>query len=422
MEKYKNTSNELDTLRKEVKELKHAKSEHQRIEDLLGESEKRYQTLTENIAIGLYRRTAGPKGRLIVVNRAFISMFRHENEDELLGAPITDLYWDPSECVQFSAAMLKDKEILRQQLKMRRKDNTPIWISVTATVICDENGDIKYFDGIMEDISDRKKAEAEAILHQKQLIQADKMISLGILVSGVAHEINNPNHFIRTHIQPLKKCWDDITPILNRYYKEHGDFMMAGRKFSQRKNQIPEMFTNIITGTERIKNIVNELRDYAREQPTDRFEEIYINSVVKSALALLSNLIKKNTHTFKVSYGENLPAIMGDYQKLEQVVINTVQNACQSLDSMNATITINTYYDSKTHNITIEINDQGCGISQDDISHIKDPFFTTKRSQGGTGLGLSISASIINKHNGRLDFSSVIDKGTIVKIIIPEKQ
>jgi len=177
----------------ENNEIKSLKEEYKKIKKQLEDCERRYKTLTENIALGLYRRTAGPDGRMVMVNAAFTQIFRYNSTEELIESPITELYWDPSECIEFSAKLVADQQVIKQQLKMRRKDGTPIWASVTATVIRDTDGDPAFFDGVIEDITERKQAEAQAVLHQKQLLQADKMITLGILVSGIAHEINNPN-------------------------------------------------------------------------------------------------------------------------------------------------------------------------------------------------------------------------------------
>jgi len=410
---------ELEHLQKKADQLGQSHQKWRQAKQQLDDSERRYQTLTQNIALGLYRRIAGTGGKLVMVNTALVRLFRYESQDELLGTPITDLYWNPSECMDFSAKMLKDRQVIRQELKMKRKDGTPIWIAVTATVIHGDDQAPAYFDGIMEDITERKQIEADKQMRQQQLMQADKMITLGILVSGVAHEINNPNQFIVSNLAPLKRCVDDALPILERYYEDHGDFMMGGRRYSHRRKQIPDMFANISKGSVRIKNIVTELRDYAREQPADASEIIHINSVVQSALALLANLIKKSTKHFSTQYGEAIPPLKGDYQRIEQVLINLIQNGCQALKDPQNTLSVTTYYDTALQQICAEITDTGVGIPPEDLKHILDPFFTRKRDKGGTGLGLSISSSIVQKHKGKLEFDSQVGKGTTVLLSLP---
>jgi len=404
-------------LQQQLDQLNHIDQQRRQAEQRFAASEQRYQALTQNIALGLYRRVGGTGGKLVMVNAALVKMFRYESEDELLEVPITALYWDPSECIPFSAKMFKDRQVIREQLKMKRKDGSPIWVAVTATVIRDKAS--VYFDGIMEDITERKHIAAEKALQQQQLMQADKMITLGILVSGVAHEINNPNQFIASNVSPLQKSFADALPILDRYYQEHGEFLLGGGKYSRRREQIAQMFANIKTGSQRIKGIVDELRDYAREHPTDINETIHINSVLQSALALLANLLKKSTHKFTVSYGENIPGFKGDYQRIEQVLINLIQNACQALPDQESSLSVVSYFDGDRQEIVVEITDSGVGIAPEDLKHLKDPFFTTKRSQGGTGLGLSISGAIVDKHQGRLEFESDLGKGTCARLSLP---
>lgn len=410
---------ELQTLREEVAHLRNAESTRRETEKRLVESEARYRALTQNMPLGLYRRTCGPGGRLVMVNPALAQIFGYAGVDELRDIPVADLYWDPSECAPFSEKISADGQIIKRSLKMKRKDGTPIWIAVTGTVVCDETGKPMFIDGIMEDITDRKRAAEESELRQQQLMQADKMITLGILVSGVAHEINNPNQFIASHISILRKMWEDALPILEKYYRENGDFLIGGREFSVRREQTGEMFQGIVKGSRRIKSIVDELRDYARESPFDVSESVDVNNIVKSALALLENLIEKSTNRFSVRYGANLPLLKGDYQRLEQVLINLVQNACQALPGPDSAISVETSYKEDEWAVAVQVTDEGCGIPEKNLKRVTDPFFTTKRDMGGTGLGLSISAAIVDKHGGRLRFKSKEGHGTSVTVLLP---
>jgi PAS domain S-box-containing protein len=389
------------------------------VEEKLKESELRYHTLTQNVPLGIYRRTCGADGKLVMVNPALVEMFTYDSAEELNQVPVARLYWDPSECKSFSKKLFDHREIIKEQLKMKRRDGTPIWVAVTATVICDEEGLPKYFDGIMEDISAFKKVEEEEELRIQQLVQADKMISLGVLVSGIAHEINNPNQFIVSHIEALKKTWLDALPILDRYYKENGDFVIGGQKYSRRKERIAQMFENIETGTVRIKHIVDELRDYARERPVDHVQTVSLNKVVQSALALVENLVKKTAGQFYVDYAKVMPPFRGDYQRIEQVVINLLQNSCQALEQGVGKISITTRHDLPTDRVVVQINDTGCGISKQNLLRLTDPFFTTKRDVGGTGLGLSISETIVVRHGGQLEFESGEGRGTTARVSLP---
>lgn len=279
----------------------------------------------------------------------------------------------------------------------------------------------KSIEDLESQILERKEAEKKALRRREQLVQADKMASLGILVSGVAHEINNPNQFIMSHIEPLKNAWEGATPVLDRYYEQYGDFRVGGTNYSRIKKKIPMIFENISKGSSRIKIIVDELRDFVNEKPRDLDAGVNINDMVDSSLTLISNMIKKATNDFTFIKGEGIPLIPGHYQRLEQVMVNLLQNACQALSSRKEAICIRTWYDKEDQEVLIEIEDGGKGISPENIPHLTDPFFTTRRDQGGTGLGLSISARIVADHNGTIVFESGKKKGTCVTIRLPEK-
>ncbi len=414
------------TLLAQIKALKAAleeakKSDHERLKMArkLAKSEARYRILADNIPIGIYRRTSGPEGRLVMVNQALVKMFGYASAEELHQVKMATLYYYPEQRMEFSRKLFNHREVIREELKMRKKDGQPIWVAVTVRIIHDDNENPVYFDGIMEDITQRKTAERVAALQQQQLLQADKMASLGILVSGVAHEINNPAQFIVSNLAPLKKIWEDVIPILDGYKEANGDFLLAGQTYTVRRKRIPVMFKNIIEGTDRIKHIVDELRDYAKEQPVDLSAEVDLNLVLKSALALLQNLIKKSTGQFFVTYGKALPQFRGDFRRIEQVIINLVQNACQALSGDDGKISITTVFDETRENLVLQINDTGCGIPKENLGRLTDPFFTTKRSTGGTGLGLSISQTIIFEHRGELLFESEEDQGTTVRLLLP---
>jgi len=240
-----------------------------------------------------------------------------------------------------------------------------------------------------------------------------------LLVSGVAHEINNPNNFIMLNSPILKEAWENVTPIVERYYKENGDFVLGGMTYSEMRDNIPDLFADIAEGAGRIKQIVDDLKNYVRDDTADLTQEVNVNAVLTSAVALVHNMIKTTTHHFKIEYGKNLPPLRGNFQRLEQVVINLIQNACQALQATDRGIYIATLYDQETSNIFIRVRDEGTGIPPKTLSQITDPFFTTRQNSGGVGLGLSISSRIVEEHGGSMRFRSEPDVGTTVEIILP---
>ena len=268
-----------------------------------------------------------------------------------------------------------------------------------------------------------KKSYEELEVKQKQIVQASKMVSIGTLVASVAHEINNPNNYIMLNASILMEVWEDLSKIADDYYKENGDFLIGGLNYSEMRDNIPVLCEGIKDGASRIKMIVQDLKNYTRREKSNMNQKVNINDMVISAVRLLSNQIKHSTKNFEIKYGMDLPSVLGNFQQLEQVIINLLQNACQALEKKEAKIFLETYYDKKEKKILIRIEDEGQGIAAETIKKIKDPFFTTKRDSGGTGLGLSVSMDLVKSHGGELDFFSSVGKGTqaIVKLPVSKK-
>jgi len=298
-----------------------------------------------------------------------------------------------------------------------RKDGGEIIVSVRGKIIPLQGEEIIYCT--FRNITARIRLEEEARDIQAKLIQANKMTSLGLLVSGVAHEINNPNNFIMANSQLLAKIWEDAQKVLREYYGEHGDFLIGGISFAEIDEKTPQMFTSIIEGTRRINNIVNNLKDFARQDRIVTECQVDLNRVATTAASLLLLQLNRYTDNFHLDLAEHIPLIPGDYQQLEQVVINLLLNAGQSLPDKNCGIWVTTGFDAAACQATITVRDEGRGIARDIASRVMEPFFTTKLDSGGTGLGLAISLSIIKEHNGSLVFDSEPGKGTTFIVKFP---
>ena len=269
------------------------------------------------------------------------------------------------------------------------------------------------------DITERKNAEKRAKIEYEQLVQAGKMVSLGILVSGVAHEINNPNNAIILNIPLLSRMWHDARSILDQYLEENGDFLIGNLRYSFARESVPELFTGVMASSKRIKHIVQDLKNYARQGSSVLNEIIDINGVLNAAVLLLDNQLRKSTDFLEITYGYGIPHFQGNFQKIEQVIINVLQNACEAIDDRTKSIRISTGFDPENMLVWLKVSDEGQGIRGDDLPHVTDPFFTTKRTSGGTGLGLSISSRIMREHGGDMAFYSRQGAGTTVTLTFP---
>lgn len=274
-------------------------------------------------------------------------------------------------------------------------------------------------EALQQEVTQKERALKELEIRQQQLIQADKLTSLGTLTSGVAHEINNPNGLILLNLPILKKAWQDAQAIFQEHYRQHGDFKLGWLNYSRMRIEIPQMLDDMQQGAGRIKRIVEDLKDFARQDSSALDEAVDLNGVVEAAFRLVSIRLKKSTDHFELQLAEGLPAFRGNGQRIEQVVVNLLLNACEALESKEQAIRLTTALCPDEDCLRLEVCDQGRGIAPEHLSKLTDPFFTTRRETGGTGLGLSISSGIVRDHGGRLEFESTPGKGTAVRLILP---
>lgn len=272
---------------------------------------------------------------------------------------------------------------------------------------------------LTREIAERRRTEEELRKNQAQLLQAAKMAAIGVLVSGVAHEINNPNGLILLDLQLLKDVLEDAEPIFEKYRQEHGDFTLGNLRHSRLKEALPRVMSEALDASRRVKRIVEDLRDFGRQGDLDLKDGMSMNEVLQTSIRLVENLLRKSTSRLEIEYAEGLPAVRGNAHRMEQVVVNLIMNACQALPHRDKGIHLRTRLDSSRHAVCLEVRDEGIGIPEENLPHITDPFFTTKREMEGTGLGLAVSASIVKDHGGQLLFESIVGQGTVARVLIP---
>jgi polar amino acid transport system substrate-binding protein len=272
---------------------------------------------------------------------------------------------------------------------------------------------------LTREIAERRHAEEELRLNQQQLIQADKMAALGILVSGVAHEINNPTGLILLEVPTLKRVFIDAVKVLELYYRENGDFTCGGLPYSRMREEIPRSLDKLQDAGKRISRIVDDLKDFARQGDSSCTALLDLNSVVQAAVRLVDPTLRKATTRFTTAYAAGLPPVRGNAQRIEQVLVNLILNACQALPDSSRAIELSTSHDPERSLLLVRVRDEGSGILPEHLSRLTDPFFTTKRDSGGTGLGLSVSTGIVKEHGGTLEFASTAGSGTTVTLSLP---
>jgi PAS domain S-box-containing protein len=286
--------------------------------------------------------------------------------------------------------------------------------------VVDSDGSVARVAILERDITELRKVEERAKLQQLHLVRSDRLAMMGELAAGVAHEINNPNHSILLNTALLLKAYPDVSSILDDCFGDDDELRVGGLEYPDFRKTFEGSLKRIEKCAKRIDVIVGELKAFARPEPEQLSEAVDVNITVQSAILLGTPFIKKSTDNFTVQLEENIPKVRGNAQKIEQVLLNLLQNACQSLHNRSKGVFITTHYDGLKHRVKIEVRDEGEGMSQEVIARLKEPFFTTKRESGGTGLGLSISSRIVEEHGGTLRFKSQPGKGTVATASFPE--
>jgi PAS domain S-box-containing protein len=388
-------------------------------EAALRESEDKFRNLTASALDGII--LMDHEGNIAYWNEAAATIFGYTSA-EAMGHPIHQLIAARREGESQIVQGLEGQELLvgyahtvELTAKNRNGNDVQVELSLSSTRIRNKWHAI----WIVRDVTERKKSEEEARKQQQQLQHADKMISLGLLVSGVAHEINNPNSIALLNLPVLARAWESVKPILDEFYQDNGDFTVAGVEYSLMRQQLPRVCVELEESAARIRQIVVDLKDYARAETTGQMAPVDINEVVRSGVRLTGNSIHRATKKFISVYGQDLPMVRGNKQRLVQIVINLIQNSCEALGESGRAITVTTRYNRITDGVEIVVVDEGSGIASDVLNKVTDPFFTTKRNMGGTGLGLSVSAGIVKEHNGMIHFDSVLNQGTEVVVSLP---
>jgi signal transduction histidine kinase len=269
-------------------------------------------------------------------------------------------------------------------------------------------------------------------LTQKQLIESEKLASLGQMTAGIAHEINNPVNFVRSNVQPLKRDIDEMLSVINEVnptlqvedLNQH--WLLLQKKYKDLdvdylKQEILQLLNGIDEGSRRTADIVKSLRVFSR-MDHDALVSADINECIQSTLMVMKNVTSKEC-LVNLHLDQQLPPILCYAGKLNQVFMNLVSNAIHATRMEGRSIEdrkIDIYTSQSNNEIIIKIQDNGTGMTDEVRKKIFDPFFTTKQVGEGTGLGLSIVMGIVQEHGGKIDIDSEWNKGTIFQITLPK--
>jgi signal transduction histidine kinase len=302
-------------------------------------------------------------------------------------------------------------------------------------LIRDADGNPLEVIGSLTDITDRRNMEealkktgeeqklliAKLQQAQDQLLQSEKMASIGQLAAGVAHEINNPVGFVNSNMNSLRGYVDSLFELIDGY-----DRLLAGTPAAASAEQLKKqadldylkedvvaLVKESMDGLKRVKDIVQALKDFSHVGETD-WQMADLHQGLESTINIAHNEIKYKASVVK-EYGQ-LPLVKCLASQLNQVFMNLIVNAAQAIKE-SGVITIRTGAEEGW--VWVSIGDTGSGIAPENLSRIFEPFFTTKPVGQGTGLGLSLSYSIVHKHGGRIEVESEVGKGTTFTVHLP---
>jgi signal transduction histidine kinase/PAS domain-containing protein len=253
----------------------------------------------------------------------------------------------------------------------------------------------------------------------RQLIQSEKLATLGMLIAGIAHEINNPNNFIFFNTPILRSYLEFLLPIVDEYVLLHPDLQVFNRPYAVFREDCFKLLGNIEHGSIRINQIVGNLKEFVRERGKGEYRRIDLKQVVEKGIFICQGRIRKTVKTFEVDIPEELPALCTDPLAMEQVVVNLLVNAIQAMDKEDSWVRLRIIGPSEPDGeLSVEVHDNGCGMDAETQKKIFDPFFTTKAAGIGTGLGLSITQRLVSELGGRIEVKSEKGQGSLFRVLL----
>ncbi|MDJ0761634.1 MAG: 7TM diverse intracellular signaling domain-containing protein [Myxococcota bacterium] len=400
------TAHKLRMMQKERDAMSQARDT---VKKALHESEEKYREIFNNSPNGIFCASLQDGELLMEPNQAFKRIFGYAAHETVPPTIMATSWLDPNDCATFNGAVKRATNVEEMEARFQKRDGTVVWCRIAARPHPDEG----CFDGTMSDITERKLAE-------QQMFRAEKMASLGQIIAGVAHEINNPNNFVVFNIPILQRYIDSIRPVLDEKAAQDPNLTFLNMPYDMFIEDIYKLLDNMQHGSKRITDIVSELKNYVRSSDVEDKKPEVVNAIISQVMTLVGKQVRKYVKAFEVDVADDLPLVKMNAGKIEQVLINLVINAGHAADKEQSWVRL-TAKRSETDagRVEIQVQDNGAGIPKENQERIFEPFFTTKADESGTGLGLAISHQIIEDHGGSIHVESTLGQGTTFTIRLP---
>ena len=369
--------------------------EHKRNQEELRQSETRYRSLVQGAVHGIFRTTLD--GKFLAVNSALTKMLGYSSEQELMSVNSSDIYYDPSTRQRLAQEYLPKGRWSGLEVQLKRKDGTPVSVRLSGAFLTDEHGEVRYSEGIIEDITER-------LVLEQQLRQAQKMEAVGRLAGGVAHDFNNLLTVIKGYTEIVR---EDLGPSYPH------------------RQELQET----LNASERAATLTRQLLAFSRQQVMAP-RIVNLNHVVTNMQNLITRLLGEDVH-LEIKLAAELGSAKADPSQFEQVIMNLAVNARHAMPNGGKLFI-------ETSNVELEeawarehvgaragrfvlmtISDTGTGMDEKTKARLFEPFFTTKEQGKGTGLGLSTVYGIVKQSGGYISVYSELGSGTTFKIYLP---
>jgi two-component system sensor kinase FixL len=384
-------------LTKSVDELRKEIIERKRAEAALRESEEKFRTLTDNLSVGVFRSTPGPKGNYVEVNSAYMRMFGFDHKETLLSLYAYELYQNPDDRDKFSNKMLKDGAVNNEEIIFKRRDGTSFCGSVTAVVVKDVHGKASHYDGILEDITELRQAKEEAQKRREEIAHMGRVATMGELSASLAHELN----------QPLTAILSNAQAALRFIASDRMDL-----------DEIGDILNDIVADDRRAGKVIHRLRSLFKKGECKK-GSVDINDLIREVVSLIHTEAMIRKVSIETTLDRGIAPILGDKIQLQQVIINFILNASDAMKDMDNSprkITITTS-NADEKMIKVGVHDNGVGLAENSLGRMTEPFYTTKPE--GMGMGLSINRTIIDAHFGRMWAVNNPDRGATFYFTLP---
>ena len=399
-----------ESLQREIIERVQAQEEAVLKTEELRKSQARLQSVFDGITDPLLMLDQDLK--VIMLNRAAQDYFGKNNIQEVIQPPCFEAFGDTGN--------LRPEGPMEQAVSSGRPfqyERTGLmdpnrWENVMLYPLEEEEGQRGIILRIA-DLTEKKIAE-------NQLVQRQKMEALGILISGIAHEINNPNNFISFNMPILRDYLSALLSLTDETAQARPELVFFGMTYPEFREDVFRLLENVRNGSDRINTIVSQLKTFSRKKGGLELRETDLGEVVDRVFALSRNQLRKTVHSLDIALADNLPPVRTDPEALGQVLLNLLINGAQAADKPDSWIKVTVDQRPDFPKLLIiEVADNGCGIEAEILGRIFNPFFTTKKVGEGTGLGLYVCQNLVENLGGWIEVQSQPGVGSQFQVFLP---